>query len=513
MRATLLTGCLGVLGPAALASGGAEVDRVCEAAVLTGAGVGADDRFGSDVALQGGVAILGAPRDDGAGSNAGAAYVFRFDGAAWVEETVLIGAQVAAEHAFGSAVALSGDVALVGAPLDDHAGAGAGAAYVFRFDGALWQQEARLLAPAAEGDQEFGRAVAIEGDVALVGAPRVDGPVSNDLGAAFVYRFDGGVWVFEAMLQALDSFQADELGQAVALRGDRALVGAPLEDDLGFNAGAAYLFHFDGASWAQEAKLTGLDGQNGDNFGCAVALGDGVAAVGAPNDDDGDTAGGAVHVFRFDGAAWPLEERLAAPDGATFDFFGHSTALDGNRLLAGAIGDDDAGATSGSAHLFTFDGAAWSHAVKLRPSGNAAGDQFGTAVALDGAVALGGAPRSDGQGGNSGSAAIFVGLAFVDCNGNGTDDACDIAGGSSPDDDGDGVPDECQSEPGDVDGDGVVDLDDIGTVIGAWGACPPPPVGCAADTNGDGVVDVVDLVFVYLQWTFGIGGGPPVGTG
>jgi hypothetical protein len=86
-----------------------------------------------------------------------------------------------------------------------------------------------------------------------------------------------------------------------------------------------------------------------------------------------------------------------------------------------------------------------------------------------------------------------------DCNGNHHPDGCDIASGASLDANGNGVPDECECV-GDVDGNGVIDVQDLIAVILAWGPCPKPPEACPADTDGDGAVDVQDLIQIILAW-------------
>jgi hypothetical protein len=124
-------------------------------------------------------------------------------------------------------------------------------------------------------------------------------------------------------------------------------------------------------------------------------------------------------------------------------------------------------------------------------------------VSLDGAAFVVGAENDDDMGFDSGSSYSFVETIAGanpggDCNGNGTPDVCDIALGQSQDQDGDGVPDECQTGvPGDVTGDGLVNVADLSALVAAWGSCP----GCAADLNGDGLVNVVDLVMLVELWT------------
>jgi hypothetical protein len=113
--------------------------------------------------------------------------------------------------------------------------------------------------------------------------------------------------------------------------------------------------------------------------------------------------------------------------------------------------------------------------------------------------------------GSSGDGYLFGGIQGPDCNETGLPDACDIALGKSQDDDGDGVPDECQSIPGDINADGIVDVADLVELILAWGPCPAPcpvpdceqvPCTCPADIEGGNcIADVLDLVTLLLNWT------------
>ncbi len=258
----------------------------------------ANDRFGSAVALSGDTALVGAPRDSvaGGGSLAGRAYVFVRSGTTWSEQTSLNASDPGASDYFGSEVALSGDTALVGAWSDDHAGGvDAGSAYVFARSGAVWSQEAKLVADAAAGDH-FGSAVAVSGDTALVGSPAASGS-----GRAYVFVRSSGVWSQEAKIQAADG--GDQFGCAVALSGDTALVGSQLDDIQGVpflltEAGSAYVFVRSGAVWSEQAKLVAADAGAIDHFGNAVAISGDTALVGSHFDDHaGGMSAGSAYVF------------------------------------------------------------------------------------------------------------------------------------------------------------------------------------------------------------------------
>eukprot|EP01043_Picozoa_sp_COSAG02_P008854 COSAG02_NODE_290_length_25531_cov_75.132392_22_plen_219_part_01 len=163
------------------------------------------DRFGSSVAISGEVAVVGAIYDDNAGGDyAGAAYIFVRDAAgsgAWTESQQLLASDGAGGDYFGSSVAISGEVAVVGAYRDDNAGGDyAGAAYIFVRDAAgsgAWTESQKLLASDGAGGDVFGYSVAISGEVAVVGALQDNNAGGIDAGAAYIFVRDAagsGAW-------------------------------------------------------------------------------------------------------------------------------------------------------------------------------------------------------------------------------------------------------------------------------------------------------------------------------
>ncbi|MDC3988437.1 FG-GAP repeat protein [Polyangium jinanense] len=211
-----------------------------EQSKLTASDPGASDFFGFSVALSGDTALVGAWSDDHAGGvDAGSAYVFVRSGAVWSQETKLVADAAAGDH-FGRSVALSGDTALVGSP----DASGSGRAYVFVRSGAEWSQQAKIQAADAAGGDWFGYSVALAGDTALVGAANDDASMFvTDAGSAYVFVRSGAVWSQQAKLVAADAAVNDWFGNEVALSGDTALVGAHYDDHAGgTSAGSAYAF-------------------------------------------------------------------------------------------------------------------------------------------------------------------------------------------------------------------------------------------------------------------------------
>src|SRR5690606_6669767 len=180
----------------------------------------------------------------------------------------LVAGDAQADDWFGWSVALDGDTALVGAPREDDGGSNAGAAYVFVRGGGVWSQQAKLVAGDAQLGDQLGWSVAFDGDTALVGANGEDG-AGTDAGAAYVFVRSGASWEQQAKLMAVDAETNDQFGLSVALDGDTALVGAYGESAF---AGAAYVFVRSGGGWSEQCKLVAGDAQSGDQFGWSVAL-------------------------------------------------------------------------------------------------------------------------------------------------------------------------------------------------------------------------------------------------
>lgn len=367
--------------------------------------------FGRDVALSGDVALVGAPIDGENGSSRGSAYVFRRDGATWVQEAKLLAADGAPFDYFGSSVALDGDVAIVGSPLDDDLGAESGSAYVFRYDGAAWMQEAKLLASDGAPGEIFGTSVALDGDVAVIGASFSD-DLGADSGSAFVFRYDGNTWAEEAQLLASDGAPFDFFGNSLALSEDLALVGAQLAD----NSGSVYVFGREGSAWTERQKLLPEDSVPDLSFGFSVALGTSTALIGAVGDTENGSFSGSAFLFQRDGDTWVEQQKISPSDGGPSALFGFSVALRGDAALIGAREDDENGFRSGSAYVFQREESTWAQREKLSPSDGGAGDGFGGSVALDEGTALVGALFDGDNGELSGSAYVFPSLIATSTN-------------------------------------------------------------------------------------------------
>ena len=375
---------------------------------LTASDGAPDDRFGSSgesssVAQSGRSAVIAATGDDDLGDRAGAAYVFHDDGTGWAEQAKLTASDGVEKDFFGSAVSMSGDTVVVGAFFSDSPAQHSGSAYVYQRTGDTWTEEAKLVADDGAEDDLFGISAAISGDAVVVGARDHDA-VAPNAGAAYVFRFDGTGWTQEAELVASDGAAGDFLGVRVAIDGDVVVAGAQKADAGRVDSGAAYVFRFDGTSWTQEAKLTASDGRKGDEFGNTVAISGDTVVVGAVRVGPDR---GAAYVFRFDGTSWSQEAKLTASDSKAKDVFGSSVGISGDLIVVGAAKGDDGERDTGAAYVFQRTGTVWSEELKLFASDGEQDDNFGGSVAIWQNTVLIGASGDDDLGSGAGAAYVY----------------------------------------------------------------------------------------------------------
>jgi len=318
------------------------------------------DRFGAAVSLDGNVALIGAPEDNDGGALSGSAYIFRYDEKTdtWMEEAKLLPADGASGDFFGYSLSLAGDVALIGAPYADDDGPDSGSAYIFRHDRktGLWTEETKLRPSFCGDDAYFGFSLSTTGNRALIGSPGLDVWPTIDCGSVFVFDYDRASmqWLETEVISESPFVEESRFGYSVSLFEDRALIGAPDTLNTMFRSGAAYVFkyHAPAYSWEKEAKLVASDGEVDDRFGFSVSLFGQRALIGAPLDDDSGSESGSAHLFQNNGGGWIYRDKLTASDGDSNDSLGHSVAIEGKCYLAGAPGDSHNGPLSGSAYVF-----------------------------------------------------------------------------------------------------------------------------------------------------------------
>jgi hypothetical protein len=300
-------------------------------------------------------------------------YVFTRQGCSFTQETVLAPDDLQQGDSFGNL----GHLALEGQTL---AATGGGRAYVFEQSGGTWTQEAEIV--PGTGDIPIV-SIALQGDTLVLGAPGANGGT----GAVFVFERRGGAWVQDAELVAGDAEDGDALGAFVSVEASTILASAVRKNG---NAGAVYVFDRRGGVWTQQAELTASDAAPRSFFGSAVALAGNRAIVGAWHIG---SPSGRAYVFERGGDAWMQEAELEVSDGA---LFGGSVAASGDAIVVGAPA---ANQHAGAAYVFTRQQGAWTEDRELISSQSVFPfSSFGRAVALQGAMILVGDPTFSSPG-------------------------------------------------------------------------------------------------------------------
>ena len=372
-------------------------------------------QFGWSVSVSGDTVAVGAPGVRWSLSDRGA-YVFTRPSEGWrstSEQGSLPGLD--GMHSFyGSSISVSGDVIVIGASDDENEnGPDAGSAFLFTKPTDGWDSDSPLADPATlrafdgpAGDR-FGHAVAVEGEVLVVGVP---GNHDTERGRANVFIQRGSDWDYSRNLNAPDGVPGGRFGSSVALRDNTFVVGAPGRLG-GDDPGAAYVFIRPDDRWGSEykvtynVKLTMPDGAAEARFGYSVAVHGDMVVVGAPGAD-------AAYVFTRPASGWEqisAPARLTPPYGVLGEQFGHAVAIAGDSVVVGAPGGEN-GDVPGAAYVFTMPDAGWadtSDSVKLTASDGAAGERFGYAISALGDTIVVGAPGNE-SGDGAGAAYVLT---------------------------------------------------------------------------------------------------------
>jgi FG-GAP repeat len=352
-----------------------------------------DETFGTSVSISGDYAIIGA---QSAVSLTGAAYIFFRSGNIWTQQAKLAPLDGTSNDFFGWNVAISGDYAVVSAEAGNSF---RGAAYIFKRTGTNWNQQQKLIASDVEPYDTFGRSVAISGDYVIVGSDWYSAlGNTNNQGSAYIYHFNGTTWGEESKIVPTDAVVQGFFGHSVAISGNYAIVADRRKTVSGKAfQGAAYIFFRNPATntWAQQAKLTALDGAADDIFGVSVGISGDYAIVGASLADGTSLDQGAAYIFDRTGTTWEQRLKLIASDVGSLDGFGSSVAISGDYAMVG-VANDDIGDTpnQGSVYIFKRNGHGWNPKWHiLNSSTTSAAPQFGRAVSITPSACIVGEPN------------------------------------------------------------------------------------------------------------------------
>ena len=350
------------------------------------------------VAVSGNTAIVGSRfMNVGGKSGAGVVYVYVRSGSKWTKQAELTAPDGIANDQFGAAVALSGNTALVQAIYRSVNGQSyAGTVYVFVRSGRTWKRQAEFEDPSPAANEDFGASLALSGNTAAVGLPYKSVNGNTDAGAVYLYQRSGTTWSAPVELTAADGATSDLFGaDGLALSGHTLLVGAIGRTVAGHTfCGAVYVFTGSGLAWTQSTRIDDPNAVTGDSFGIATAVSGGTVLIGAPSQTVGGLAGaGAAYVFEGTGASWTKVAELDDPNAATGDQFGHAVALSGATAVVGAPGRK-VGLSGGVGVAYDYSGAGpvWKAQGQLPHPDAFAGDEFGSSLSFSADTVFVGAP-------------------------------------------------------------------------------------------------------------------------
>lgn len=365
------------------------------------------DRYGRAVSIDGDTAVICAASSSSGCSNPGDyLYVYRVNGLDWQYEATLTvpGTETALGVGETDRVCIVGDTIVASSPGYNSC---RGGVYVFERNGTQWGDPKILTASDGNNSDQFGWAVAYDGNKIVAGSPFND----DYRGAVYVFSRDGSSWSEDQKLVASDGESrtdrgypagsyGDRFGMAVAIDVNTIVVGARWDQCSGPDnmfAGSAYVFGYNGTTWSEQDKLEDPDGNDNDSFGISVSVSGDTVIAGAwkldPNIPGDTSSVGAVYVYEPNGISWDRTAILKDPcNPDEVAYLGYDLEIDGDKIIAGAYRDTDNGSNSGAALLFERNGDSWSEGERLASDVSTTYEYFGYSVAIDGNNVLVGSP-------------------------------------------------------------------------------------------------------------------------
>jgi len=309
---------------------------------------------------------------------------------------------------FGKDVAVQDDVAVIGSPYDDATGGtDSGSAYIYRREGPDWVYHQKIEPGDPEGGAYFGYSVEIIDDMIIVGAVSYE-----NRGMAFVFRYDSYTdsWLEEDQLRPVDNVGSDGFGSCISASGRYMAIGAWMDSDVATDAGSVYIYEYEDSiqTWVELTEFYASDGSEQEWFGERLDMDGDYVVVGLYKDDPNGYRSGSAYIFQRSGGYWLERKKLIPADGAEDSYYGSDVAVSRDTVLVGAEADWDGTKRSGSAYVYTGSGTSWTLQQKLTdPDGNH-WDYFGRGVDLDGDTALIGARYHDIDGDAYGTGAVYI---------------------------------------------------------------------------------------------------------
>jgi len=320
----------------------------------TGTDLAALDSFGTKVLIDEGIIFVSTLRGDvsSQATNRGTIFVYEYDDTTWMKKQKIFASDHNLNDYFGSSFDVEGNRMVVGAYNNGDAGESSGSAYVFEYEGGAWVEKQKLVASDAEAGDLFGRSVSIKGDFIVVGADGED-TLGSSAGSVYVFGYNPSTqqWTQKQKLLASGGKASDGFGSSVDIRGDFVIVGA-----YGVNTytGAAYVFKYANNQWSQSQKIVPSDISAGDRFGVSVSLFNNRIVIGSSYDDDAGINSGSAYVYEYNGNSWVQTKKLLSSDVSTARLFGSDVFLDSYIVVVGASFESEVLYKAGSAFVYNI---------------------------------------------------------------------------------------------------------------------------------------------------------------
>jgi Tol biopolymer transport system component len=316
------------------------------------------------------------------------------------------------EHHFGAAVAVEGDLAAIAAPRDSDLASSSGAVYVYRRVAGLWGFEAKLYSSTPNSGGLFGYALDIDAGRIAVSAPGENSGYYGDEGVVRVFERNGSTWLETAFIEQPPlTTEVAGFGVDIDLDGDALAVGHYPKIFTVGTFGGVHIYRWNsacndpsGGPWCVEASLFASDSQA---MGESVALDGEVLVAGSASYIPGETE--AAYVFRRNAGTWQEEARLSSPYGPANDQFGQRVVLDGNWIVVAAPARGVPTPGVGEVYAFRHDGYGWvlDEVIPHPPPVLGVNDAFGSGLALVGKTLVVGSPGEDATTTDDGSIHVF----------------------------------------------------------------------------------------------------------
>lgn len=361
------------------------------------------DQFGAAVAQYGETIVVGAPQNDRNGLY-GQVYIYTLSNDEWLEQHIRGG------NFFGEQLAIHESQLFVSATNESVNGnAKSGSVYVYDFVGNNWAYNQKLSASDAAENNYFGSSLDVDAGILVIGASK-DGKYVDAGGpsAVYLYELDQANWVEQQKLTAPNENHFNRFGAHVQIDGDNIFVSAVADESLDLFEGRVYIFEQGGTNWSVSTELGPLTGSDDHDLNFSLAVDGSELIIGASGDDTLDDEAGSMMSYSYSNFQWSANDKVNMLPGSARNYFGRSTAIDGNHMLIGSYGDDTINRESGSVYAYVLSEEEWLPGPKIYANNPSAHENFGYSVAMDGLTAIIGAPGFDKNTHNPGSAYLYT---------------------------------------------------------------------------------------------------------